>query len=99
MPTTKTKPPVGASDGAINVLVRGAEQHGEDSEPDHEVGDLQELLILMWGLLTPEQRVAFVSMPQVRGIYEDGTAQDEGALHRAIALKEQLERDQARKKK
>jgi MoaA/NifB/PqqE/SkfB family radical SAM enzyme len=33
-----------------------AKEHGEVSEPDHEVGDLQDALHLAFHVLTPEQR-------------------------------------------
>jgi hypothetical protein len=39
----------------LQYYLDAAQQHGEDSEPDHEVGDLQDLLRTMWSLLTPEQ--------------------------------------------
>jgi hypothetical protein len=44
------------ADAELAQLWAIAHQHGEDSEPDHEVGDLQELSRLCWGLLTAEQR-------------------------------------------
>lgn len=43
----------------IEFYIEVAQEHGEDSEPDHEVGDLQLFVREMWSLLTPEQKAAF----------------------------------------
>lgn len=56
--------------GAIEHLIRAAQQHGEDSEPDHEVGDLQDLLRSVWQLLTPGQRAAALRSQQVSDVLE-----------------------------
>lgn len=40
----------------IEKLLEAAEAHGENSEPDHEVGDLREMLQDAWKLMTEEQR-------------------------------------------
>lgn len=40
----------------LQVLIRAAENHGMESEPDHEVGDLQDLLSMTWPLLTKKQQ-------------------------------------------
>lgn len=39
--------------------VRKAMRHGEDDDPDHEVGDLQEYFRIAHHLLTDEQREQF----------------------------------------
>lgn len=44
----------------IENLIQSAKQHGLDSEPDHEVGDLQQFLRLAWSLMTPAQCEAFM---------------------------------------
>lgn len=41
-------------------LFNAAQEHGQNSEPDHEVGDLQTLLSIAWELMTPEQRAKFI---------------------------------------
>jgi hypothetical protein len=41
----------------LEAIEAFAQQHGRDSEPEHEVGDLQELASIVWAMLTPEQRV------------------------------------------
>jgi hypothetical protein len=38
-----------------NKIVTKAKQHGEDSDPDHEVGDLQDTLHAALTLMTPNQ--------------------------------------------
>ena len=57
----------------LETLIEAAKQHGEDSEPDHEVGDLQDFLRAMWELLTPEQRLAYVGLPAVQDTYRNAT--------------------------
>lgn len=32
----------------LQSLLDGAQRHGQESEPDHEIGDLQQLLIACW---------------------------------------------------
>jgi len=41
-------------------IVKSAESHGLDSEPDHEVGDLQEALFIAWELLNEKTRKVLV---------------------------------------
>jgi len=45
----------------IEMYIAAAAQHGEDSEPDHEVGDLQTYLRAMWDLLSEQQRNEFAT--------------------------------------
>lgn len=52
----------------IEMLLDIARQHGEDSEPDHEVGDLQDLLRPMWKMLTSRQRQQFLRIPEVQQV-------------------------------
>lgn len=40
----------------LEELLAAAKAHGDESEPDHEVGDLQGLLASCWERLTPEQQ-------------------------------------------
>ena len=40
----------------IGRLLNAARAHGEQSEPDMEIGDLQSLIWKLWGALTPDQR-------------------------------------------
>jgi hypothetical protein len=43
-------------DGRLDQIIGAAAKHGHDSEPDHEVGDLQDALRLAWAELTPAKR-------------------------------------------
>lgn len=40
----------------LDALIAAAAKHGEESDPDHEVGDLQDILRACWERLTPRQR-------------------------------------------
>jgi len=40
----------------LRLLTAAARAHGEISEPDHEVGDLQEILTSCWKRLSHEER-------------------------------------------
>lgn len=42
----------------VEELIRAAQEHGAQSEPDHEVGDLQDILRSCWRAMTVEQRRA-----------------------------------------
>lgn len=44
------------NDDFIEDLLAAAGAHGQLSEPDHEVGDLQDALRACWSIMTPEQR-------------------------------------------
>ena len=49
----------------IEVLLSVAKTHGEDCDPDHEVGDLQDLLRPMWSVMTPTQQRDFLASEEV----------------------------------
>jgi hypothetical protein len=61
----------------IEDYLTAARIHGEDSEPDHEVGDLQDLLRTMWSMLTPEQRHTFAEQPKVHETLRGALTVDE----------------------
>jgi hypothetical protein len=42
--------------------------HGEDSEGDHEVGDLQDLFRAAWELMTEEQKIDFLFTDQAKAV-------------------------------
>ncbi len=50
----------------VEFYIDKAAWHGELSDPDHEVGDLQQYLRQAWVLLTPEQRIAFARSADVQ---------------------------------
>lgn len=44
----------------IEDLIHAARQHGLEDDPDHEVGDLQDILRAAWEIMTPDQRTALM---------------------------------------
>ena len=42
---------------ALQELLDAARRHGERSDPEHEVGDLQDLLHACWRRLSPKDRL------------------------------------------
>lgn len=66
----------------LQYYLDAAQQHGEDSEPDHEVGDLQDLLRTMWSLLTPEQRMAFAKHEDVHMVLEGACVEFDEELNK-----------------
>jgi hypothetical protein len=54
----------------VEFLIEAAKQHGEDSEPDHEVGDLQEFLRVAYELMTTEQQNGFMRNYVVKQVLE-----------------------------
>ena len=49
------KPKQPPSPEPLERLIDAARRHGELSEPDHEIGDLQAILRACWQRLTPAQ--------------------------------------------
>ena len=49
-------------------LIAGATKHGESDEPDHEVGDLQDVLLLALQLMTARQLATLARKPAVLGV-------------------------------
>ena len=47
-------PATGETDG-IEQLIAAAAGHGRQSEPEHQAGDLEQLLREAWRLMTPAQ--------------------------------------------
>jgi hypothetical protein len=65
----------------LDDLLWGAEVHGLESEPDHEVGDLQDLLREAWRLMTPAQRAELVrSRAGLAVLHEAGLVDEYEAL-------------------
>lgn len=44
--------------GDVETLISAARAHGRQSEPDHEVGDLQDILRACWAQMAPGDRRA-----------------------------------------
>ena len=57
----------------VERLIDAADQHGVDSEPAHEVGDLQAYLRAAWSVMTQSQKTAVFLLPSVQETYEAGT--------------------------
>ena len=57
----------------VEALIKSAETHGLDSEPDHEVGDLQDYLRAAFTLLTPEQAQNLLTLEAVKSTFEAAT--------------------------
>lgn len=62
----------------VELLIEAAEQHGQDSEPDHEVGDLQTYLRAAWKVLTPEQKLEVLQDDAVVDTFETAQFELEG---------------------
>ncbi|MBD2745692.1 hypothetical protein IC232_03185 [Microvirga sp. BT688] len=52
----------------VDTYTHAAFVHGEVSEGDHEVGDLQDLLRAAWGLMTEEQRIDFLFTDEAKAV-------------------------------
>lgn len=69
-----------ALDGAairnVETYISAAEKHGSFEDPDHEVGDLQQLLRAAFSMLTAEQRTAFFLNHDVRAVLESADVID-----------------------
>ncbi len=61
-------------DDFIEDVLAAAKAHGQISEPDHEVGDLQDVLRACWGIMTPEQRTRIAQMANasIEELYSPG---------------------------
>ncbi|MEJ8837632.1 hypothetical protein [Ramlibacter sp. AN1133] len=68
---------VPAVDTAVVVesLIEVAQRHGEDSDPDHEVGDLQDFLRATWEVLAPGQRAALLCSAEISSVVEGATGE------------------------
>lgn len=64
-------------DTILNKLFEAADNHGEDTgEPDHTVGDLQDLLRQAWSLMAPSQRMALIESDEVEATLETGAREE-----------------------
>lgn len=63
-------------DHDIEHYISLAQQHGEDSDPDHEVGDLQTFLREAWTVLSEAQRCEFRARGAVREAVATATGED-----------------------
>jgi len=51
-------------------ILECARLHGENSEPDHEVGDLTDFFVACWAVMSPEQRAVVLSDRAVRDVLD-----------------------------
>jgi hypothetical protein len=63
-----------------------AETHGDDSEADHEVGDLQDFFRVAWSLLSHEQRIAFAKSTDVQATLDGAGAEYSEDLQALLKL-------------
>lgn len=66
--TEKTLPLEESALQNVETYISAAETHGSFDDPDHEVGDLQQLLRAAFGIMTIEQRALFFLNPDVREV-------------------------------
>ncbi len=52
----------------VYSVLECAVAHAENSEPDHEVGDLRDFLVACWSVMSPEQRRLALSDPHVQDV-------------------------------
>lgn len=60
-----------ARDLFCETVIAAAEAHGQTSEADHEVGDLQEFVRELWSLLTPVARQSLVASDKWQELIAD----------------------------
>ena len=58
------------SDDKLQMLLAAATNHGNISEPDHEVGDLQDLLTEAWSIMNEPQREQLLKTRAARDVLE-----------------------------
>ena len=66
MPTKATNHHKLAAATGLQLILQAAAAHGESSEPDHEVGDLQQALRAAWDLMDAAQRMQLLGSDAVR---------------------------------
>jgi hypothetical protein len=52
----------------VDTYTHAAFVHGEESEGDHEVGDLQDLLRAAWALMTEDQKIEFLFTDEAKAV-------------------------------
>jgi hypothetical protein len=53
--------PTPTLDEYLDLILAAAEIHGEESDPEHEVGDLQGVIYTMWNVLSDDQKAVVVA--------------------------------------
>ncbi|VTU44135.1 hypothetical protein [Variovorax sp. RA8] len=83
--TTTTPQP---NDPRIQRVLIAAQQHGENDGPDHEVGDLQDVLRAAWSLMSLEQRNQLMAAAETVDVLRAGDDFVEVAQLRAYLMDE-----------
>lgn len=74
----------------LEKLFSAADTHGEDSgEPDHTVGDLQDMMRLAWDIMSVGQKLQFLRNPYLRALLQDGTGDEFSAESLAAQVLDQ----------
>ncbi len=60
----------------VQTLIAASLQHGQDSDPDHEAGDLQDYLRAGWPLVSADQRRAMLNHPRLKSALESAIGSD-----------------------
>ena len=63
--------PTPTLDEHLDLIFEAARTHGEDDDAEHEVGDLQTVISLMWDQLSDDQKMAVITSDQVMALLED----------------------------
>lgn len=77
-----------ARDPRVERVLSAAQQHGASSQPDHEVGDLQDVLRTAWSLMSPQQRDQLMAAAETRSVLEAGDEYFEVAQLRGCLLRD-----------
>lgn len=55
----------------LEILFKAADDHGEDTgEPDHSIGDLQDLFREAWSILTTDQKTQLLLSESVQDLLD-----------------------------
>jgi hypothetical protein len=66
------------TDEQLEMVLGAAKRHGEDSEPEHEVGDLQDVVWACWEVMTEDQRHQVLKAQAVADIFDSAYGEDDG---------------------
>lgn len=77
-----------AKDPRIERIINAAQQHGENDNPDREVGDLQDVLRAAWACMSNEQRNQLMAAAETVNVLQAGDDYVEVAQLRAYLLDE-----------
>jgi hypothetical protein len=71
----------------IERLIDAADSHAEDAgDPDHAVGDLQQMLRKAFSLMMPSQRLAFIESQEACDVIETGAREEFDAADLSLAI-------------